>query len=106
MGEHQTVTVIPPEPSATGITYSQGTRVVLADGSELGKVTKITLVAEVNDVWRGTIELMPAMGVMKGMQVTINQHNPSWWRTMLCRMAGVVVSKTDHSDDFQQWRLP
>lgn len=106
MGEHQTVTVIPPDPGETGVSRSQGTRVVLADGSELGKVTKITLVAEVNDVWRGTIELMPAMGVMKGMQVTINQHNPSWWRTMLCRMAGVVVSKTDHSDDSQQWRLP
>jgi len=104
MGEQQTVTVIPPEPGETGVSRSQGTRVVLADGTELGKVTKITLVAEINEVWRGTIELMPAMGVMKGMEVSINRPNPSWWRTMLCRMAGVVVSETAIDAHSNRWR--
>lgn len=102
-----TVTVVPPENKTdSGASLCQGTRVVLPDGTELGLVTRIELVAEINDLWRGTIELMPSAGVMKGMRVSLQPGKPSWWRTMLCRMAGVVVDTTSLEDQSRRWRKP
>lgn len=92
----QRVTIIPPE-SRDGLTRTQGTRVVLEDGTELEGVEKVTLTAVPNSLWRAAIELQPKMGVMKGMHAQLYQGRSSWWRTLLCRMAGVILEDTDVS---------
>lgn len=38
-----------------GLTKTQGTKVILEDGSELEGIRKIVLTAEVNDFWRADI---------------------------------------------------
>lgn len=106
MNKYQTVTVVPPTPEDGGITKTQGAKVLLADGTELGLVTRIELSAGIGDIWRGTIELMPAAGVMKGMTVSLMPGRASWWRTLLCRLAGVTVDATDMARDSRAWRKP
>lgn len=53
-------TIIPGPKSSPGVAHhTKGTKVILSDGSELSGVTRITLHAEVNDVWRAVIEVYP-----------------------------------------------
>jgi hypothetical protein len=86
------VTIVPPDVAKPGTgTRTMGTKVLLADGSELQGVTKIVLVAEPNDVWRAEISVMPRMGVMPGMLAQINAGKVSWWRRLLVRLAGYSV---------------
>lgn len=49
------VTICPPEPNESGLTKTQGTRIVLSDGSELHGITKIVLTADLNDIWRAEV---------------------------------------------------
>jgi len=54
------VSIIPPHKDGdTGPHKVQGTHVLLDDGSRLEGVQKVTLVAEVGDVWKAIIELRP-----------------------------------------------
>ena len=43
----------------TGCHAAQGTQVLLDDGSYLQGVTKVTLVAEVGELWKAVIEVHP-----------------------------------------------
>lgn len=53
-------TIIPGPQSYPGSPHlARGTKVILSDGSELGGVTGITLRAEVNGLWKATIEVYP-----------------------------------------------
>ncbi|RXU01564.1 hypothetical protein B1F69_03930 [Pseudomonas syringae] len=53
-------TIIPGPQSHPGSPHlARGTKVILSDGSELGGVTGITLRAEVNGLWKATIEVCP-----------------------------------------------
>jgi hypothetical protein len=61
------VTIVPPESSESGITRTQGTRVLAADGSEIGGINKIVLTAEPNDLWRAVIHLNPRLGHLHGV---------------------------------------
>lgn len=106
MSDQLTVTVVPPEAEEGHSAKTQGTKVLLADGTELGLVTRIELSADINDLWRGTIELMPAVGVMRGMRVSVLIGQGSWWRTLLCRIAGATVDTTSLADMDSRWRKP
>lgn len=90
----QLVTIIPPDQTPGRPNRTQGTRVVLEDGSELTNVRRVVLTADVNDLWRAQIDLLPSMGVMAGMTAHINEANPSWWRKLLVRLAGVGLGMT------------
>lgn len=48
----QLVTIIPPDLSPGNPTRTQGTKVVLEDGSELTNVKRVVLTADLNDLWR------------------------------------------------------
>ncbi|KPB75972.1 hypothetical protein BTW15_02530 [Pseudomonas syringae pv. tomato] len=53
-------TIIPgPQSSASSAHLTQGTKVIMSDGSELAGVTRITLHAEAGDVWKAIIEVHP-----------------------------------------------
>lgn len=90
----QLVSIVPHAPVAGTPCMTQGTKVLLADGSELGGITKITLTADINDVWRAQIEVIPSMNAMAGVEAEIVGGEPSWWRRALCRMAGVQLRRT------------
>ncbi len=89
------VTIIPPPvDDGSGLTRTQGTR-VLVDGQELKGVTKVELVASVDDVWRARIECMAHVQVMPGMVLEVESHRPlSWWRRIALRIAGVGIDAT------------
>lgn len=102
----RTVTVVPPDPSENGISLTMGTKVLDEDGNELGPVYAVRLQAEVNSLWTGEIKVYPKVGVMKGMRVEIIQGKASWWRTLLCRMAGVMVDKSSLYDSERTYERP
>ncbi|MCU1054182.1 hypothetical protein JAK47_06490 [Stenotrophomonas maltophilia] len=89
------VTIVPPPvDERSGLTRAQGTR-VLVDGQELKGVTKVELVASVDDVWRARIECMAHVRVMPGMLLEVESHRPlSWWRRIALRIAGVGIDAT------------
>jgi hypothetical protein len=59
--KHVRVATIIPAPQKDGNAShpTQGTRVLLSDGSELDGVVSITLSAAPNGLWAATIEVMP-----------------------------------------------
>lgn len=50
------VTIVPPEPTESGLTLTNGTRVLLADGTPLEGVTRIVLTLEPNGIWTAQID--------------------------------------------------
>lgn len=87
-----TVTIVPaPVDERTGTTLTRGTK-VLVDGVALKGVTRVELVAEVDDVWRARIECYAQMQVMPGALVEVVRYAPmNWWRRLLLRAAGVSI---------------
>lgn len=71
----KTVRIVQERPSSSGIVMTQGTKVVLDDGSELQGVTKIVLTAEVNDIWRAEIHCH--VGALD-MQAEAVIHHAPW----------------------------
>lgn len=62
---------IVPAPSDDGCPQiTQGTK-VLVDGKELGGITKLTLVATPDDVWRATIECIVRVPEVAAMIVSL-----------------------------------
>lgn len=54
------VTIMPPPNQKPGSAQAtQGTKVILSDGSELSRVTSVTLIANVHGVWEATITVLP-----------------------------------------------
>ena len=54
------VTILPPpNRNPGGAQLAQGTKVILSDGSELARVTGVTLRAGVNGAWEATITVLP-----------------------------------------------
>lgn len=101
------VTVVPgPVDEASGLTCTQGTK-VLVDGQELKGVTRVVLVAEVNDVWRAHIECYAQVPVMPGMCVVVEDRAPmAWWRRMLLRMAGVSLDTSSLGSSARTYGRP
>jgi len=92
------VTIIPPPmDDRSGLTRTEGTK-VLVDGQELKGVTKVELVAGVDDVWRARIECFAQMQVMPGMLLEMESHQRlSWWRRLALRISGVNIDSTSLS---------
>ncbi|WP_414486039.1 hypothetical protein [Stenotrophomonas maltophilia] len=92
------VTIIPPPvDDGSGLTRTQGTK-VLVDGQELKGVTKVELVASVDDVWRARIECVAKVQVMPGMLLEVESRRQlSWWRRLALRIAGVNIDATSLS---------
>jgi hypothetical protein len=87
----QLITVVPPEMRPGRPTPTYGTQVLLPNGSKLSGVTRIELVAELNDLWRARIDCHVNVPRLPGLTLdSINQSKPlSWWRRLLLRAAGV-----------------
>lgn len=102
----QPVTIVPPEPRENGLTLAQGTKIFLADGSEVGNVQKLVLTAEPGGLWQAEVTLLPKAGIIKGAKVNFNQPRPSWWRTFLVRLAGCAVDNTSISSRAKEYRKP
>lgn len=103
-----TVVPIPSKPGKPTVTH--GTQVLLPDGSKLDGVTRIELVAEVNDVWRARIDCLANVPEMAGLQLnSVNQAEPlSWWRRLLLRMAGVRAMNVTPMDEpaYERFEAP
>jgi hypothetical protein len=84
-------TIKPAESAPGQPTTTRGTQVVLSDGTVLGGVQRIELVAEMNDLWRARIDCMVNVQLMPGMTLDIRQPGRTivWWRRWLLRLAGV-----------------
>lgn len=85
------VTIIPPDSKPGNPSLASGTRVVLADGSELQGITRLSLSCEPGDVWRAEIHCLPRLGELSGVVADVICPRPKWWRRALCRIAGVKV---------------
>lgn len=85
------VTIIPPSSTPGNPSRACGTRVVLADGSELQGITRISLSCEPGDVWRAEIHCFPRVGELAGVAADVIFPRPKWWRRALCQLAGVKV---------------
>ena len=53
-------TIIPSRAGKNG-TFTQGTQVLLEDGTELSGVTKIVLTAKADSLWHGEVHIFPKM---------------------------------------------
>lgn len=90
MNEPNLLRIIPGPIVANHFNKTEGTKVITSDGREVNGVIRVTLVAELGDVWRATIECFcvppEEVKVMGSLVATLP---PSWWRRALLRLAGV-----------------
>ena len=70
------VRIIQPDAKDGKATSTQGTRVMLGDGSELSGVTKIVLTAEVNSIWQAEIHCFATFESLSASAVI---HRMSRW---------------------------
>lgn len=94
---------------------TMGTRVLLPSGEALPHVSKITLVASVNDIWRATIECTVAVDPVI-VAASIDSVAPrqvnlparlTWWRRLMLRWAGVdAVDVTSLDSEEMEWVKP
>ena len=77
----QHLRIVPAQREGDGPTLCQGTRLFVGE-QELTGVTRIELVAEVNNVWRAKVECMvkPPADLLSEAVVTY----PTWWQRF-CR---------------------
>jgi hypothetical protein len=88
----KTIRIIPPAPTETGLTRSQGTRVVTGSGDEIEGVTRIELTAQVNDLWRAHLWVNPEVVELSGVLATWEPSpRPSWWRRLFFNSAKILV---------------
>lgn len=102
-------TIVPPPSEAGKYTRTNGTKVVLPDGSVLGGVTSIRLIGHTNDIWRAEIECLAHVDAMPGMLVSINTNGKQltlWQRTLLwlSGMRAIAVETLDSEAEYLEWR--
>lgn len=76
------IRVVPNPPSESGVTRTQGTKLMLGDVDISRGVTSITLHCEVNDVWRATIEANVQPPADLAAVATI--FYPTHWDRLMC----------------------
>jgi hypothetical protein len=79
------VRIVPSAPCSLGVSKTQGTQVLMPDGTPIPRVHRIELVADVDDVWRATIHCYVQVGEMSALGTIIRtdpKHRP-WWRRLL-----------------------
>lgn len=75
--ERSLIRVIPVPPSSSGFTKTQGTKLFVGD-TEVKGVTRIELIAEVNDIWRARIDVnIQAPADLTALAVF---HRPTFWQ--------------------------
>lgn len=89
------ITIVPVESGPGEIQKTQGTQVILSDGSQLGGVSKIELVAEINDVWRAVIHCQArVLPITARTEDFVDGYRDlPRWRYWLLRMAGFMVAQ-------------
>ena len=101
-------TIIPPRNTGKGPTVTQGTKVVLSDGSELKGITRIEIQANANDVWRARIDCYIKPAIVKDALLEVRQSAGvpfSWWRKALLRLAGIDAASITTLDSREiEWR--
>jgi hypothetical protein len=103
----KTIRIIPPAPTETGLTRSQGTRVVTGSGDEIEGVTRIELTAQVNDLWRAHLWVNPEAVELSGVLATWEPSpRPSWWRRMLYKISKRVGDTTNIESTDREYRQP
>lgn len=71
----QLLTIVPREHEPGTPVMTKGTKVLTQDGTEITGITKITLVADVNDdIWRAVIECHVDMQPMEGIEGEIKSQ--------------------------------
>ena len=103
------VTIVPPKSTGKGFTVTNGTKVLLPNGTELKGVTGIRLIGHSNDVWRAEIECIAHVDEMPGMLASIRTSGKrlSLWQRVLLRLSGlhaIAVETLDSDSDFQEWK--
>ncbi len=102
----QLVRIVPSAPSDSGLTATQGTKVLVGD-TEIPAVFGVTLQADVNNVWTATIRCHcqpPEVSADGLVQVSAPL---SRWRRWLLRMLGVrAFEVTNLGSHAREWRTP
>ena len=95
----RTLTVVPPAREGDGAQVTKGTKIHDETGEALTGVTKIELVAGLNDCWRGTIHtthmLLPPEGIVAEFS-EIRKSDPS---VILHYISVLVQSIVDQTGD-------
>lgn len=74
----QLLTIVPREHEPGTPVMTKGTKVLTQDGTEISGITKITLVADVNDdIWRAVIECHVDMQRMEGIEGEVKMVEPA-----------------------------
>jgi hypothetical protein len=75
------VRIVPPEPSGSGITLAQGTKVMVGE-TEIPRVFKVEIEAEAGGVWTAKIHCHVKPIPMEDMQASFIRHYkaPIIWR--------------------------
>lgn len=81
------VRIVQPSNDSGRFTPTQGTKVLLEDGSEIEGVYKIVLTAEVNSLWSAEIHCHPHMTDLSAW-ATI--HKTGWWLRLRYWLTGKV----------------
>jgi hypothetical protein len=68
------VKIIPPAAEPGLPCKTQGTRILLEDGSELHGVAKVELTADPNDIWRAVITCYLGAAEFHGVHATIHRR--------------------------------
>lgn len=99
------LTIIPPiDRNPTGPMMTRGTIVRTADGKPVSGVTRIELIAELNDVWRAKIECHVRLAEMPRIMAEVQQRPLTWWQRICLRMAGChAVDITSIADINRLW---
>jgi hypothetical protein len=98
--------IVPPPPqSPHGYQKTQGTSVLTESGERIGGITKITIVAIPNDLYRATIECNVYMDPVNAL-TKVYVKNISWWRRLLIRMAGGYVETTNIYSESVEYTRP
>ena len=84
---------------------ANGTKVVLPGGEVLPRVTRIELVAEVNNVWRAKIECLVQAPEISAEAEFVTSKPLTRWRRWLLWLAGVdAADVTSLSDEARVWQ--
>jgi hypothetical protein len=99
------VRIVAPAPSEIGLTRTQGTKVLLEDGSELEGVYRIVLRAEVNDIWTAEIHCHPSMAEITAW-ASVHSDKPNWWSRLWSKLKGGDIDVTKLDSGSREYRKP
>lgn len=77
MPKQQMLRIVPQPPSDSGLTLTQGTKVLTPAGEELKGIHRIVLTCDVNDVWRAEIHCYVEAPDLSALSVV---HRPTHWQ--------------------------